>query len=119
MDVSTVGVLLPCVKPQVRHLVSQFGNGLDSSPHVCGSPQLVSRQLSTLGSLLDAIEERQPKTPADADDEAVTFVELPREVLLLVLRRLPDHLSLLETAKAHDALAALVEGEERLWVAGL
>ncbi|VDO37497.1 unnamed protein product [Haemonchus placei] len=80
-----------------RELVQQFGQALDG--HVCGSPQLVSRHQHAASSLLDVISDRQPKTVASADEASTTFLDLPREILSLVLRRLPDDRSLLETAK--------------------
>ncbi|PIO55686.1 hypothetical protein TELCIR_22926, partial [Teladorsagia circumcincta] len=75
----------------------RFGQALDG--HVCGSPQLVSRHQHAASSLLDVISDRQPKTVASADENSTTFLDLPREILSLVLRRLPDDRSLLETAK--------------------
>ncbi|TKR95503.1 hypothetical protein L596_009667 [Steinernema carpocapsae] len=96
-----------------RDLVNNFGSGLDG--HVCGSPKLVSRQLDIVGNLLETIAERGPKVLAESVEESTTFLDLPREVLTQILRRLPDHVSLLESAKAHEALDALVEGEGKLW----
>ncbi|XGW20692.1 hypothetical protein V3C99_004017 [Haemonchus contortus] len=96
-----------------RELVQQFGQALDG--HVCGSPQLVSRHQHAASSLLDVISDRQPKTVASADEASTTFLDLPREILSLVLRRLPDDRSLLETAKAHEALQCIIDREDRLW----
>uniref|UniRef100_A0A1I8AHX3 F-box domain-containing protein n=1 Tax=Steinernema glaseri TaxID=37863 RepID=A0A1I8AHX3_9BILA len=96
-----------------RELVNSFGSGLDG--HVCGSPTLVSRQLDTVGTLLEMISVRPPKVLAESVEESTTFLDLPREVLTQILRRLPDHVSLLESAKAHEALDRLVEGEGRIW----
>ena len=45
----------------------------------------------------------------------MTFLDLPREVISQILRRLPDHVSLLETAKAHETFEALVDREGKLW----
>lgn len=59
--------------------------------------------------------ERKPTTLTDSNEESMTFLDLPREVLFLILRRLPDHVSILESAKAHEALNALIERETRLW----
>lgn len=59
--------------------------------------------------------DRKPTTLPDSSEESMTFLDLPREVLSQILRRLPDHVSLLETAKAHETLEALVERETRLW----
>ncbi|VDN27486.1 unnamed protein product [Cylicostephanus goldi] len=58
----------------------QFGQALEG--HVCGSPQLVSRHQHTANSLLDVISDRQPKTVTSADENSVTFLDLPREVRL-------------------------------------
>uniref|UniRef100_A0A1I7XGU6 F-box domain-containing protein n=1 Tax=Heterorhabditis bacteriophora TaxID=37862 RepID=A0A1I7XGU6_HETBA len=96
-----------------RDLVQQFGAALEG--HVCGSPQLVSRHQHTAHGLLEVITDRQPRTAVDAEEQSTTFLDLPTEILSLVLRRLPDDRSLLETAKAHDALQALIDGEGRLW----
>ncbi|WKX91374.1 hypothetical protein Q1695_009877 [Nippostrongylus brasiliensis] len=96
-----------------RELVQQFGQALEG--HVCGSPQLVSRHQHTANSLLDVISDRQPKTVASADETSTTFLDLPREILSLVLRRLPDDRSLLETAKAHEALQSIIDREDRIW----
>ncbi|KAJ1361899.1 hypothetical protein KIN20_021277 [Parelaphostrongylus tenuis] len=96
-----------------RDLVQQFGQALEG--HVCGSPQLASRHQHTANSLLDVISDRQPKTVVSADESSTTFLDLPREILSLVLRRLPDDRSLLETAKAHEALQSIIDRESRLW----
>ncbi|CAD6184236.1 unnamed protein product [Caenorhabditis auriculariae] len=96
-----------------RELVQQFGSALEG--HVCGSPQLVSRHQHVAGGLLDVISEHQPRTAADADENSTTFFDLPREVVAMILRRLPDHKSLLETALAHEALQALIDNEGRIW----
>uniref|UniRef100_A0A7E4UPF6 F-box domain-containing protein n=1 Tax=Panagrellus redivivus TaxID=6233 RepID=A0A7E4UPF6_PANRE len=96
-----------------RDLVNRFGTGLEG--HVYGSPQIVTRQLDTVSSLLDMISDRQPKPLHDSSEDSVTFLDLPREVIVQVLRKLPDHTSLLEAAKAHEALDALVERESRMW----
>ncbi|EYC18077.1 hypothetical protein Y032_0028g1665 [Ancylostoma ceylanicum] len=37
------------------------------------------------------------------------------QILSLVLRRLPDDRSLLETAKAHEALQSIIDREDRIW----
>uniref|UniRef100_A0A8R1HLI9 F-box domain-containing protein n=1 Tax=Caenorhabditis japonica TaxID=281687 RepID=A0A8R1HLI9_CAEJA len=98
-----------------KDLVTQFGNGLDGV-HICGSPQLISRHHQTASSLLDLISEKNVRTAADADDEtALTFLDLPREVVLLILKRLSDHNSLLEASQVHEALKDVIDGEDRLW----
>lgn len=96
-----------------RSLVSDFGTGLEG--HLYGSPKLVSKQMGTVGDLLEVISERRPRTLADSEEESTTFMDLPREVLSVILRKLPDHISLLETAKAHETLEAIVEREDQLW----
>lgn len=99
-----------------RDLLNKFSSGLEEG-HVCGSPQLVSRQLGTVSGLLDMMLDggRKPTTLSDSSEDSLTFLDLPREVMSQILRRLPDHTSLLETAKAHETLEALVEKETRIW----
>ncbi|CAD5209351.1 unnamed protein product [Bursaphelenchus xylophilus] len=96
-----------------RELVSQFGTGLEG--HVCGSPQLVSKQLDMANDLLDMIVDQNPITLAESSEDSLTFLDLPKEIIALILRRLPDHLSMLEAAKAHETLDSLVSHESRLW----
>ena len=98
-----------------RDLLNQFSTGIEEG-HVCGSPKLVSRQLDSVIGLQDLLLlDRKPTTLSDSSEDSMTFLDLPREVLSQILRRLPDHVSLLETAKAHETLEALVERETRLW----
>uniref|UniRef100_A0A0R3S262 F-box domain-containing protein n=1 Tax=Elaeophora elaphi TaxID=1147741 RepID=A0A0R3S262_9BILA len=111
-------IVLICVERDLhisiaRSLVCDFGTGLEG--HLYGSPQLVSKQLNMIGDLLELISERRPRTLADSDEESTTFMDLPREILSIILRKLPDHISLLEVAKAHEVLDAIVEKEEQLW----
>ncbi|KAL3998338.1 hypothetical protein ACH3XW_14650 [Acanthocheilonema viteae] len=111
-------IVLICVERDLhisiaRSLVCDFGTGLEG--HLYGSPQLVSKQLNMIGDLLELISERRPRTLADSDEESITFMDLPREILSIILRKLPDHVSLLEVAKAHEVLDAIVEKEEQLW----
>ena len=73
-----------------KDILGKFSSGLDS-PHVCGSPQLVSRQQGTCSSLLDMIASMPPNTLSEAGPDSVTFLDLPREVLSLILSKLPDH----------------------------
>lgn len=80
-----------------------------------GSPQLVHQQMDTASSLLDMISDRGPKVLDESCEESLTFMDLPREVIALILRRLPDHISLLETAKAHEVFDSLIQKEERMW----
>lgn len=96
-----------------RSLVADFGTGLEG--HLYGSPKLVTKQMGTVGDLLEVISERRPRTLADSEEESTTFMDLPREILSIILRKLPDHVSLLETAKAHETLEAIVEREGQLW----
>lgn len=96
-----------------RELVSQFGSALEG--HVCGSPQLVSKQLDMVNNLLEMIVDQKATTLADSSEDSLTFLDLPKEVVALILRRLPDHLSMLEAAKAHETFDALVTHESRLW----
>lgn len=39
-----------------------------------------------VGDLLELISERRPRTLADSDEESVTFMDLPREILSVILR---------------------------------
>ncbi|CAI4225829.1 unnamed protein product [Auanema sp. JU1783] len=96
-----------------KELVQQFSVSLEG--HVCGSPQLISRHQSTAGNLLDMVSDRLPRTAADAEETSTTFLDLPREIISIILRRLPDHQSLLELAKAHEALQSLIDNENRVW----
>lgn len=98
----------------IRSLVLNFGTGLEG--HLFGSPKLVSKQMGTVGDLLEFISERHPRTLADSEEDSVTFMDLPRELLLIILRKLPDHVSLLEMAKAHETLEAIVQRESQLWI---
>jgi len=99
----------------LKDILKKFNSGLDS-PHVCGSPQLVSKQQGTCTNLLDLIAKSSaPHTLSEATPENITFLDLPREVLSLILSKLPDHVSLLEAAKANETLQALVESEKRQW----
>ncbi|CAB3407225.1 unnamed protein product [Caenorhabditis bovis] len=97
-----------------KELVTRFGNGLDSV-HVCGSPQLITRHHQTASSLLDLITERNVRTAADADETSLTFFDLPREVVLHILRRLSDHRALLETAQVHETLQHMIDSEQKIW----
>lgn len=98
-----------------RDLLNKFSSGIEEG-HVCGSPKLVSWQLDSVLSLQDMLLlDRKPTTLSDSSEESMTFLDLPREVLSQILRRLPDHVSILESAKAHETLEALVERESRLW----
>ena len=61
------------------------------------------------------VSDRQPRTEADAEENCVTFLDLPREILSMILRKISDHRSLLEVAAAHDTLQAIVDRENSLW----
>ena len=61
------------------------------------------------------VSDKQPRVEVDSEEAGTTFLDLPREVLSMVLRKLPDHESLLEMAKAHEAMQALIDGEQRIW----
>jgi F-box protein 25/32 len=106
-----------------RELVNHFGTGLEGNiaglslpkRQIVGSPQIVSQQLGTVSNLLDLISERQPKTLADSTEDSVTFLDLPKEVISKILQKLPDHIGLIEMAKAHETFEALVDGQGKLW----
>uniref|UniRef100_A0A9J2P7N7 F-box domain-containing protein n=2 Tax=Ascaris TaxID=6251 RepID=A0A9J2P7N7_ASCLU len=96
-----------------RSLVRDFATGLDG--HLCGSPKLISKQMGTASDLLELISESKPRTLAESEEGSTTFMDLPRELLSIILRKLPDHTSLLEVAEAHEALKAIVQGESKVW----
>jgi F-box protein 25/32 len=99
-----------------RDLVTRFGTGLEG--HVYGSPKLVSRQLDVVSNLVDSlvgmIADHGMKMLSDSSEESLTFLDLPKEVLSEILKRV-DHVSILECAKAHEVFNALVTHESRLW----
>lgn len=41
-----------------------------------------------IGDLLEFISEQRPRTLADSDEESVTFMDLPREILSIILRHI-------------------------------
>lgn len=96
-----------------RELVNNFGTKLEG--HMYGSPQVVHRQMDTVGNLLDMISDRELKVLDESSEESLTFMDLPKEVISLILRKLPDHISLLETAKAHEIFEGIIQKEERMW----
>jgi hypothetical protein len=100
-----------------RDLVTQFGSGLEG--HVYGSPKLVSKQMDVVSNLVDSlvgmITEHGTKLLSDSSEESVTFLDLPKEILSEILKRVQDHVSILEAAKASEVLNALVTQESRLW----
>jgi hypothetical protein len=59
-----------------RDLVNSFSHGLEG--HVCGSPQLVTRQQDTVSGLLEMLSEKQLKTLLDSSEDSLTFLDLPR-----------------------------------------
>uniref|UniRef100_A0A914Y2I1 F-box domain-containing protein n=1 Tax=Panagrolaimus superbus TaxID=310955 RepID=A0A914Y2I1_9BILA len=103
--------------------MSIFGTGLEGNiagvtfpkRSIVGSPQIVSQQLGSCSNLLDLISERQPKTLSDSNEDSVTFLDLPKEVISKILQKLPDHIGLIEMAKAHETFEALVDGQAKLW----
>lgn len=97
-----------------RNLLNGFGSRLEER-NVCGSLKLVSRELDTVFSLVEMIVDRKPTTLSDSSEESLTFLDLPHEIILQILCRLPDHVSILETEKAHETLNALIKREFRLW----
>ncbi|KHN79775.1 F-box only protein 25 [Toxocara canis] len=100
-----------------RSLVRDFatGLGLGVEGHLCGSPKLISKQMGTASDLLELISERKLRTLADSEEGSMTFMDLPREILSIILRKLPDYTSLLEVAEAHETLKAIVQGESKVW----
>ncbi|KAL3102864.1 hypothetical protein niasHT_028888 [Heterodera trifolii] len=97
-----------------RDILNTFSSGLDS-PHVCGSPQLAQRQLDTCSALLNLIATMPPSTLSEANSESITFLDMPKEVLRQILAKLPDHVSMLEVAKANETFQALVDCEQKQW----
>uniref|UniRef100_A0A0N5ABH1 F-box domain-containing protein n=1 Tax=Syphacia muris TaxID=451379 RepID=A0A0N5ABH1_9BILA len=111
-------IVVQCVETDrytstIRSLVETFGSGLEG--HLFGSPKLVVKQMDTVGDLLEFISERRLGTPAESEEDFVTFMDLPKELMLIILRKLPDHVSLLEVANANETLKAIVEHEDQLW----
>ncbi|KAI6182501.1 F-box domain-containing protein [Aphelenchoides bicaudatus] len=100
-----------------RDLVTQFGSGLEG--HVYGSPKLVPKQMDVVSTLVDSlvgiIADHGTKMLPDSSEESITFLDLPKEILSEILRRVQDHVSILEAAKAHEVINALVTQESRLW----
>ncbi|KAI6178314.1 F-box domain-containing protein [Aphelenchoides besseyi] len=96
-----------------RDLVTRFGEKLEG--HVYGSPKLVSHQQDMVSNLIDLVHVPQYTSIPDSSEESTTFLDLPRELITEILRRLPDHVSMLECAKANETLNALVTHEHRLW----
>ncbi|KAI6233072.1 F-box domain-containing protein [Aphelenchoides fujianensis] len=94
-----------------RDLVERFAEGLEG--HVYGSPSLANREMNMASNLVDLIQ--TTKTLFDSSEESTTFLDLPMELLAEILKRLPDHVSILECAKADETLNALVTHESRLW----
>lgn len=78
-----------------RDLVSRFGSGLEG--HMYGSPKLVSRQMDIVSNLVDSlvgmIADHSTKMLSDSNEESITLLDLPKEVLSEILKRLPDHVS--------------------------
>uniref|UniRef100_A0A183BIE4 F-box domain-containing protein n=1 Tax=Globodera pallida TaxID=36090 RepID=A0A183BIE4_GLOPA len=97
-----------------RDILNTFYSGLDS-PHVCGSPQLAQRQSDTCSALLNLIANMPPSTLSEANPESITFLDMPKEVLRQILAKLPDHVSILEVAKANETFQALVDCEQKQW----
>ncbi|KAI1717909.1 F-box only protein 25 [Ditylenchus destructor] len=103
-----------------RDLLNKFSTGLEEG-HVCGSPQLVSRQIGTVNNFLDMIVDggKKPTTLSDSSEDSMTFMDLPLEVISHILKRIigstTDHITLIEIAKAHATLDALVAKQESIW----
>lgn len=97
-----------------KNLLNGFGARLEERK-VCGSPKLVLRELDTVSNLIEMIVEHKPTTLTDSSEDSLTFLDLPREIILQILFRLPDHVSILEAEKAHKTLNVLIKHESRLW----
>ncbi|VDK42299.1 unnamed protein product [Anisakis simplex] len=100
-----------------RSLVQDFASGLNNGMEgrLCGSPKLITRQIGTASDLLEVISERKLHTLAESEEGSTTFMDLPRELLSIILRKLPDHVSLLEVAEVHETLNAIVQNESKVW----
>uniref|UniRef100_A0AC35TZU5 F-box domain-containing protein n=1 Tax=Rhabditophanes sp. KR3021 TaxID=114890 RepID=A0AC35TZU5_9BILA len=97
-----------------RQLVSRFGSCLEEPRHIIGSKEMISDQVNKVEDLMDILEVR-PMILSESNEDSVTLLDLPVEMLTMILRKLPDHVSLLEATKSHDMLQAVVDGQDRLW----
>ncbi|VDD97558.1 unnamed protein product [Enterobius vermicularis] len=103
----------------IRSLVLSFGSGLEG--HLFGSPKLILKQMDTVGDLLEFISERRLGTLAESEEDSITFMDLPRELVLMILRLVFDFDFLLLTflwfaVSPHETLEAIVQRESQLWV---
>ncbi|CDW56802.1 hypothetical protein TTRE_0000508401 [Trichuris trichiura] len=110
-----------------RLLVSDFMHGLTKGHHY-GSPTMISSHQESLTALYKMITDQAMAVyrllavkqmflcyPADSNEDTVTILDLPKECLHAILRQLPDHNSLLASAKALEALDVFSIYEGKLW----
>ncbi|GMT28495.1 hypothetical protein PFISCL1PPCAC_19792 [Pristionchus fissidentatus] len=96
-----------------RRLLNFFSEGLEG--HVYGSPLLTAKHQLRVGSLLDAVSSVHPRPIEEIDNTGVTFLDLPRELISLVLSRLSDSKSLIEISKSHQVFEGIVDNEMTMW----
>ncbi|GMR53579.1 hypothetical protein PMAYCL1PPCAC_23774, partial [Pristionchus mayeri] len=96
-----------------RRLLNTFNDGLEG--HLYGSPQLTAKHQIRVGSLLDAVSAVDPRPFHETDPSGITFLDLPRELMNLVMRRLSDSDSLIQVSKSHQVFAHIVDSEMSTW----
>uniref|UniRef100_A0A915K4Z8 F-box domain-containing protein n=1 Tax=Romanomermis culicivorax TaxID=13658 RepID=A0A915K4Z8_ROMCU len=99
----------------IRMLVNECVVGLNGYQHYCGSKSLLSTHKDTISNLFNMLTNVPYKSPAECDEDSVTFLDLPIECLRSILKQLPDHESLLTAAQTDAALKTLVHAETNLW----
>uniref|UniRef100_A0A0N4ZIA8 F-box domain-containing protein n=1 Tax=Parastrongyloides trichosuri TaxID=131310 RepID=A0A0N4ZIA8_PARTI len=104
-----------CHVSTARDLVTRFGDCLEEPRHIIGSTQLISDQINKVECLMDILTDQQPMTLPESNEDSLTFLDLPKEIISVILRKLPDHISLIESSKAHEVFQDIVDGSERLW----
>ncbi|KAF8365502.1 mfb-1 [Pristionchus pacificus] len=96
-----------------RRLLNAFNDGLEG--HLYGSPQLTVKHQMRVGSLLDAVSSVHPQPLDEIDNNGITFLDLPRELISLVMNRLSDSDSLIQVSKSHIIFGNLINSEMTTW----
>lgn len=68
-----------------------------------------------VGSLLDAVSSVHPQPLDEIDNTGITFLDLPRELISLVMNRLSDSDSLIQVSKSHIIFGNLINSEMTTW----